>query len=131
MSSIKYKLVYDVVRNWQLFEVLLLCLRNSIDGCVSKTEHLKKSVMLKTRKARVDQRAHGTRLPFQFTYSSQYLQVLQLRARRTLVSYTSNSPTSLPFRLGSLNDSLPMHSVHFSPNLELKGTLLIAFFWST
>ena len=38
--SIKYKLVYDVVRNWPLFGILPLCLCNSISGCISKTGHL-------------------------------------------------------------------------------------------
>ena len=129
LVKIKHRFVYEVAGNWPFFRILPLCLYNSIGGCISKPGHLDTPVMLRVNLAWVDQRAHGTHRPFQFTYSSQHLRVLQLRTRRTLVSYSNRFPTSFSFR--SLNGSLSIHSVHFLPGLELERSMLIASLWDT
>ena len=69
-------------------------------------------------KTGVDQRAHETCPPFQFTCSFQHLQVLQLRTRHISVFYSSSPPTSFTFCSSSLNHSLPMHSAHFLPEIH-------------
>lgn len=118
MSEIKYKLVYNVVKNWPLFEVLPLSMRLH-----RRVSHFDTPVVLGTNK-NSNRTASSVNLAFQFTYSFEHLQVPQLRARM-YVSYLLLSSSSL-------NHSLSVHSVCFLLSLELeKYTTFVAFSQST
>jgi len=67
LNQIEYKLEYDVVKNCLLFNVLLFCLCNSIDGCVFKTDHQETPVMIRTNTSAEDKTHFGFLLQ-QFPY---------------------------------------------------------------
>ena len=128
LNQIEYKLEYDVVKNCQLFRALLLCLCNSIGGCIFKTDHQETPVMIRTNKNL--SRPTTSWISSSFSVHLFICQILQLRTRRTLVSYFSSSSTS-SFRSSSLSGSLSIHSTHFLQSLELERSMLVAFLSDT